>query len=525
MTSLAPGLTLHTDVLPAKQQANLLALVDEWIAAGRAGNLKGKTYQKPPQEWIETGQSRECLYFGVRVKCNKVDNAHVEPMPVPLLEILDQLETGGIFTAAQRPDSCCINSYSEGSWLPPHRDSTKFARPFFTLSLLSEQEVVFATDILGSAGIWEGSTLLRVEMPVGSLLRVDGEAADEMRHALPRATSRRVSLTFRRLSDATRAHLEALREASTESKAARFERRRREKEAKGRVPLSRAAEMMAAKAAAKAATTAAKAATTVTENSEGNSGCRDGCCGVPHDKSCVVLSVKACSSNFSCTRIKISRTSTAQPASEAARGSPLSQNAQRSSPDGIATKTVSPPSNSISADMDTSLVAHALERAALTLPHELACRGRIEVELLATRYNDGHPDVESLARAIAQALVEPFLHPPGAVPKVTVSTPEHERAMHADLYWRCSLAVLLMPITSLNALARHHVDLKPSLAPDSAPEDERHAALVRCILPRFSMVCSTKEEIEEAARRKAELEALREQRTREASEKQGGVCV
>ena len=137
---LAPGLALHSDMVPAHQQSRLVEWVDSWLTRGREGQLIGKTYQKPPQEWVESGQSRECLHFGVRVKCNKVDNAPVEPLPEPLVELLDSLQAAGLFTEAQRPDSCCINAYTPGSWLPPHRDSPKFARPFFTLSLLSEQQ-------------------------------------------------------------------------------------------------------------------------------------------------------------------------------------------------------------------------------------------------------------------------------------------------------------------------------------------------------------------------------------------------
>ena len=41
--------------------------------------------------------------------------------------------------AADRPDSCIVNLYQEGDCIPPHVDHHDFARPFVTLSLLSEQ--------------------------------------------------------------------------------------------------------------------------------------------------------------------------------------------------------------------------------------------------------------------------------------------------------------------------------------------------------------------------------------------------
>lgn len=43
----------------------------------------------------------------------------------------------------ERPDACTINIYESGQWIPPHVDSFKFARPFCTVSLLSEQATVF----------------------------------------------------------------------------------------------------------------------------------------------------------------------------------------------------------------------------------------------------------------------------------------------------------------------------------------------------------------------------------------------
>ena len=76
------------------------------------------------------------------------------PLP-PLLEaLLDRLEARGIFTASERPDTCCVNAYEAGSWLPPHVDSAAFDRPFCTLSLLSVQEVVFGEEIRGADGEW-----------------------------------------------------------------------------------------------------------------------------------------------------------------------------------------------------------------------------------------------------------------------------------------------------------------------------------------------------------------------------------
>jgi alkylated DNA repair dioxygenase AlkB len=104
-----------------------------------------------------------------------VSNATVDELPEPLVHLLDELQESGVFTAAQRPDSCCINVYERGTWLPPHVDSEAFDRPFFTVSLLSAQSAVFGERIDGTAGEWHGQ--LRFVMPVGSVLRLEGGRA------------------------------------------------------------------------------------------------------------------------------------------------------------------------------------------------------------------------------------------------------------------------------------------------------------------------------------------------------------
>ena len=163
--SAAPGLDLFEDAVDGESAAEILDLVDAHIAQGRAGTLGCKSYVAPPADWRRTGQGRETILFGVHVKCNKVQNAAVLPLP-PLLEaLLDRLEARGIFAASERPDTCCVNAYEAGSWLPPHVDSAAFDRPFCTLSLLSVQEVVFGEAIGGADGEWTGP--VRLALPLG----------------------------------------------------------------------------------------------------------------------------------------------------------------------------------------------------------------------------------------------------------------------------------------------------------------------------------------------------------------------
>ena len=229
------GLALFEGLVSPEAQDELLRLVDGWVAAGRSGGLRGKSFEEPPEEWRRTGQGRTALLFGVHVKCNKVDNAPVEPMPERLVTLLDGFEAAGVFSGAERPDTCCVNVYEAGSWIPPHVDSASFDRPFCTLSLLSCQSVVFGEAIQGDKGEWSGECTF--SMPPGSVLRVAGAAAGpSWKHALPKTTARRVSLTFRKLGAARRDEFASIRTASAEAAAARKARRALAKEAKGRRP-------------------------------------------------------------------------------------------------------------------------------------------------------------------------------------------------------------------------------------------------------------------------------------------------
>ena len=90
------------------------------------------------------------------VKCNKVDNAPVEPLPPQLVALIDQFERAGVLAPTERPDTCCVNVYESGAWLPPHVDSEAFDRPFCTLSLLSAQQAVFGGVLMGLANLVPG---------------------------------------------------------------------------------------------------------------------------------------------------------------------------------------------------------------------------------------------------------------------------------------------------------------------------------------------------------------------------------
>jgi alkylated DNA repair dioxygenase AlkB len=134
------GLRLLIDVADSGWQSRLVAFANAELQKGRNGQLVGKTYTAPANKWAERKQSREQLQYGVYTNSNRVQlTVNVLPLPALFEELLDHMVAHGVFAPGERPDSCVVNAYEAGMWLPPHVDSTSFARPFATMSLLSDQ--------------------------------------------------------------------------------------------------------------------------------------------------------------------------------------------------------------------------------------------------------------------------------------------------------------------------------------------------------------------------------------------------
>uniref|UniRef100_A0A7S4C6Y6 Fe2OG dioxygenase domain-containing protein n=1 Tax=Chrysotila carterae TaxID=13221 RepID=A0A7S4C6Y6_CHRCT len=323
------GLSLFLALLDAHDQSMLVSWAESVLDRARRGKLAPKAYTAPPEAWQERGKGREAVHFGLAlVKCNKVLNARVEPIPPELERLFDSLERANIFAPTERPDCVVVNYYAKGCWLPAHVDSEAFERPFCTVSLVSEAQVAFGLvdndgendvdndgeraevaevgrddaemgpeiaeigpEIAGMgpeirvakvayhaehndsnrsrvsqvgvpedgrgalarsdgdrasangpfasgddlAGSYSDACarfreIVRVSMPPGSVIRLDGDAAGPCwLHALPPHPQRRISITCRRLGrNAREAHAE-IREAAARALQERIERRRRKK--------------------------------------------------------------------------------------------------------------------------------------------------------------------------------------------------------------------------------------------------------------------------------------------------------
>lgn len=96
-------------------------------------------------------------------------------MPAELADLAHRLVHWGILSPDELPDSAVINCYQEGQCIPYHTDSLDFLRPIATISLLSEQSMLFAQQLqrAGKIGLFcsrDGLPQLDVRLPPGKPL-------------------------------------------------------------------------------------------------------------------------------------------------------------------------------------------------------------------------------------------------------------------------------------------------------------------------------------------------------------------
>ena len=230
------GLRLFRGVFSLAEAAELVkevvkleaCLRSEFEDKGHRLERRNRSYSRIPPAFAERSQSRVTLQFGAYTSNNRVQRTErVDPLPAFLKAVAKKLKDRGIFN--EEPDTCCVNIYEAGQWIPLHVDNPSFDRPFATLSLESEQFCDFSHD----------GKLLHISLPVGSVLRLDGPAANVWRHGIPPVSQRRISLTFRRLRfetasihDASRKDTAARRDAKAALKRAKKAAHREAKKVK-----------------------------------------------------------------------------------------------------------------------------------------------------------------------------------------------------------------------------------------------------------------------------------------------------
>ena len=150
--TLPPGLRLVEGVLDAAAHDRVVVWIRATLDAGRAGALPGNTYAPIPDKWRARNQSREMLQFGTYTHSNRVEtHVPVAPMPPELDAVVDALVRAGAVAPDRRPDSCTVNVYAPGQWIP-HIDNPAFERPFVTVSLCSRQTATFGRGMVWPEG-------------------------------------------------------------------------------------------------------------------------------------------------------------------------------------------------------------------------------------------------------------------------------------------------------------------------------------------------------------------------------------
>eukprot|EP00257_Ricinus_communis_P010625 XP_002530736.2 uncharacterized protein LOC8267097 [Ricinus communis] len=208
--NILEGLELHTCVFSAVEQNRIVNYVHELEEMGKRGELKERTYTAP-QKWMR-GKGRVTIQFGCCYNYATDKNGNppgilqsetVDPIPHLFKVIIRRLIKWHVLPPTCVPDSCIVNIYDEGDCIPPHIDNHDFNRPFCTVSFVSECNIVFGSN-LKVLGPGEFSGSIAIPLPVGSVLVLDGNAADVSKHCVPSVPTKRISITFRKMDEAKR---------------------------------------------------------------------------------------------------------------------------------------------------------------------------------------------------------------------------------------------------------------------------------------------------------------------------------
>ena len=192
---------------------------------------------------------------------------------------------------------------------------------------------------------------------------------------------------------------------------------------------------------------------------------------------------------------------------------PFERLASASSPcedaDSHATRSVHSCGNSRAVDV---AVGSALTSG--TLARELAMR-LSAAQINAFGATLGPVDVEDAAASVAELLardLSPLLFAPaGGFVSTLREKSEVEVRAKSNLFWRCAVALLAMPISALRAIAvqkcAHVPSLKALVPPRGDTSTKAHMRLVRAVVPWFSMTALSREQVAESERRKAKAAA------------------
>ncbi|KAL9249272.1 RNA demethylase ALKBH9B-like protein [Drosera capensis] len=167
------GLELHTGVFDAKEQSGIVRSVYELQKMGQKGHLRARTYTEP-RKWMP-GKGRVTIQFGCcyNYSIDKDGNPpgiireeEVDPLPPVFKQMIQRLVRCRILPPTCVPNSCIVNIYDKGDCIPPHIDHHDFVRPFCTVSLLAECNILFGSK-LNVIAPGEFSGPVSIPLPLG----------------------------------------------------------------------------------------------------------------------------------------------------------------------------------------------------------------------------------------------------------------------------------------------------------------------------------------------------------------------
>ncbi|KAJ1435009.1 Oxoglutarate/iron-dependent dioxygenase [Sesbania bispinosa] len=201
------GLELHTGVFNVMEQNKIVECIYRLQWRGKQGKLRDRTYSEP-RKWMR-GKGRVTIQFGCCYNYAVDKNGNppgiirdeeVDPLPPVFKQMIKRMVRWNIVPPTCIPDSCIVNIYDVGDCIPPHIDHHDFVRPFYTVSFLNECKILFGSNLhVVSAGEFSGPA--SISLPVGSVFILSGNGADVAKHCIPSVSSRRISITFRKMDE------------------------------------------------------------------------------------------------------------------------------------------------------------------------------------------------------------------------------------------------------------------------------------------------------------------------------------
>jgi hypothetical protein len=205
--NILEGMFVHERFLTPSSEGALLGAVEELVAAGLAGRLRGVTCVRA------TATSPLALHFGCPfdwasggpLPGGKV----VEPMPPVLLDVARRLagkgEALGGARGAPPPDSLSIYDLQPGQFLPPTTlSAAHFHAPLYLLALAGEEDMPLALKIGEGRARGEFASGFVHRLRRRALVALSGPSAAVVQHCLPTVQARLVLLVFRRMADTLR---------------------------------------------------------------------------------------------------------------------------------------------------------------------------------------------------------------------------------------------------------------------------------------------------------------------------------